>query len=126
MIWGLTASVPVWFCRRPTDMRKSFDGLSALAKNALCEDPLSGALFCFVNRRRTMMKCLYFEGDGYCVWSKRLERGTFHVRFDGADKARLDANTLKLIIDGIDPASVRRFVRYRRSDSEVNRVSYGL
>ena len=125
-MWGLTSSVPVWFYRRPTDMRKSYDGLSALAKNVLREDPLGGALFCFVNRRRTQMKCLYFEGSGYCVWGKRLERGTFHVRFDGADKVRLDANTLQLLIDGIDPTSVRRFVRYRRSETHADNVSYGL
>ena len=125
-MWGPGSSVPVWFYRRPTDMRKSFHGLSALAKNTLGEDPLSGALFCFVNRRRTLMKCLYFEGDGYCVWSKKLERGTFHVRFDGDEKARLDASTLKLIIDGIDPKSVRRYVRYRRSVNSPDNVSYGL
>lgn len=121
-MWGLNGRMAVWLYRRPTDMRKSFAGLSALAKNVLREDPLSGALFCFVNRRRTLMKCLYFAGDGYCVWSKKLERGRFQVHFSGDDKARLDAATLALLIDGIDLRSVRRHVRYRRSVEHAHRV----
>ena len=67
----------IWLCCEPTDMRKSFYGLSALVRTRLCEDPLNGALFVFVNRRKTLLKALYFESDGYCIWSKRLERGQF-------------------------------------------------
>lgn len=122
MVWGLNRQMSVWLYRRPTDMRKSFAGLSALAKNVLREDPLSGALFCFVNRRCTLMKCLYFAGDGYCVWSKKLERGRFQIRFDGDDKARLDGATLALLIDGVDLQSVRRHARYRRSDEHALRA----
>jgi len=121
-MWPPNRSMAVWFYRRPTDMRKSFDGLSTLAKQVLQEDPLSGALFVFVNRRRTQMRCLYFEGDGYCIWGKRLERGQFRVPFDGATKAALDLNTLKLIIDGIDPQSIRRFRRYSHFQPTVNLV----
>ncbi len=68
-------NVRLWLYRQPTDIRKSFDALAALVRHALDEDPLSGALFTFVNRRRTMMKVLCFEGDGYSIWSKRLGRG---------------------------------------------------
>jgi len=103
----------VWLYRRPTDMRKSYNGLSALVKQQLRDDPLNGSLYVFVNRRRTQMKCLYFEGDGYCLWSKRLEQGQFRVRFDGVDKARIELSTLKLLIDGIDVDSLRRFKRYK-------------
>jgi len=59
----------------PTDMRKSFDGLSALVKHAMGLDPLSGRLFVFINRRATQMKVLYFDRSGFCVWAKRLEAG---------------------------------------------------
>jgi len=111
-MWTPNRSVRVWLYRRATDMRKSYDGLSALVKHALNEDPLDGALYVFVNRRRTQMKCLYFEGDGYCVWSKRLEQGQFRVRFDGDDKVDMQLSTLKLLIDGIDLNSIRRFKRY--------------
>ena len=111
-MWTPDRSMRVWLYRRPTDMRKSFDGLSALVKNAMHDDPLNGALYVFVNRRKTQMKCVYFEGDGYCIWAKRLEQGQFRVRFDGDDKASVTLSTLKLLIDGIDLDSVRRFKRY--------------
>jgi hypothetical protein len=61
-------------------MRRSFDGLSALVRNHLGRDPLDGSGFLFVNRRRTQLKVLYFDGDGFCVWSKRLEQGQFAVQ----------------------------------------------
>jgi len=61
----------------PTDMRKSFDGLSALVKHAMGLDRLSGRLFVFINRRGTQMKVLYFDRSGFCVWTKRLEAGRF-------------------------------------------------
>jgi len=66
------------------------------------------------------MKCLYFEGDGYCVWSKRLEQGQFRVRWDAVGKARIDLSTLKLLVDGIDIDSIRRFKRYSHSLEAVH------
>jgi len=117
-MWTPDAALNVWLYRRPTDMRKSYAGLSALVKPQLRDDPLNGALYVFVNRRRTQMKCLYFEGDGYCLWCKRLERGQFRVRFDGEDKARVELSTLKLLIDGIDVESLRRFKRYKHRPLE--------
>ena len=88
MMWPPNRSTAVWLYRRPTDKRRSFDGLSALAKQVLEENPLSDALFVFVNRRKTQMRCLYFEGDGRCIWAKRLERGRFRVPFERAEKVR--------------------------------------
>ena len=112
-MWTPDRALNVWLYRRPTDMRKSYNGLSALVKQQLRDDPLNGALYVFVNRRRTQMKCLYFEDGGYCLWAKRLEQGQFRVRFDGVDKAHIELSTLKLLIDGIDVDSVRRFKRYK-------------
>jgi len=74
------AQVRVWLYTRPTDMRKSFDGLSALVKDKLQENPASGHLFVFINRKRTHLKVLYFDRHGYCVWAKRLEQGQFHCK----------------------------------------------
>ena len=108
-----SAGVRLWLYRQPTDMRKSFDALAALVRHALGEDPLSGALFTFVNRRRTMMKVLYFEGDGYSIWSKRLERGQFQVRWDTPQKVALDYSAWRFIVEGIDLTSMRRLKRYR-------------
>jgi transposase len=84
---SITPGRRIWLCLEPTDMRRSFDGLSAMVRNHLGENPTSGHWFVFINRRRTQMKLLAFEGDGYCVWSKRLEQGQFAgFSADGATK----------------------------------------
>jgi transposase len=111
-MWAPSRSVRVWLYRCPVDMRKSYDGLSALVKQALSENPLDGSVYVFVNRRRTQMKCLYFEGDGYCIWSKRLESGRLQVSWSEAGKSLIDMSTLRLLIDGIEPQSVKRYKRY--------------
>lgn len=105
--------VRVWLYTQPTDMRKSFDGLSALVKHSLFEDPLSGHLFVFINRKRTLVKVLYFDRSGYCVWSKRLEQGRFHFRDDPGDKAVLDWTQLKLLLEGIEMKNIDRYKRYQ-------------
>ena len=111
------SQVRIWLYGPPTDMRKSFDGLSALVRTKLAEDPLSGQLFVFVNRRRTQLKVLYFDRGGYCVWAKRLEQGRFHPHGQG-DKRRLEWTELKLILEGIDLRSIRRFKRCRHPIQE--------
>jgi transposase len=65
--------VRVHLCGQPCDMRKSYDGLQALARHAMGHDPLDGALYAFVNRRGTQAKVLYFDRSGFCIWAKRLE-----------------------------------------------------
>ncbi len=107
------AGLRIWLYRQPTDMRKSFDGLAAVVRHSLKADPLDGSLYTFVNRRRTMMKCLYFEGDGYAVWGKRLERGRFQVKWEAPEKLALDATTWRFIVEGIDLKGLRRLKRYR-------------
>jgi len=96
-------------------MRKSYDGLSVLVKQKLKEDPLSGHLFVFINRKQTQMKILYFDRTGYCIWSKRLEQGRFHYRKDQeGGKQPLDWARLKMIIEGIDTSQLRQFKRFQR------------
>jgi transposase len=89
----------IWVCERPTDMRKSFDTLAALVEGVLRQDPLSGHWFVFVNRRANRMKILVFEGDGYAIWSKRLEAGTFALP---PGRAHLSLSELGLVLDGIE------------------------
>ena len=103
----------IWLYNQPCDMRKSYDGLSALVKSRLRENPLSGELFVFINRKRTQMKILYFDRSGYCIWSKRLEQGRFQGQAGSEEKRRLEWTDLKLILEGIDLRSVRHFKRYR-------------
>ena len=107
----------IWLYAHPCDMRKSYDGLSALVKNSLQEDPLSGEWFVFINRKQTQMKILYFDRSGYCVWAKRLEQGAFHAGSGCKSKRRLEWTDLKLIIEGIDARSIRYFKRYKHPET---------
>ena len=104
--------VRIWLYTQPTDMRKSYNGLSALVKNQLQDNPLSGELFVFVNRRQNQMKILYFDRSGYCIWSKRLEQGQFVVCNDPSGKKELNWTQLKLLLDGIEIKKSRQYKRY--------------
>lgn len=99
------------------DMRKGYEGLSALASEVMKEDVRSGALFVFGNRRRTRLKILYFDGTGMWVLSKRLERGTFswpRASEPGIGKVRLRPEALAMLTDGIDLHGVKMRPWYRR------------
>jgi transposase len=72
-MFGLSAAVRVYLARESADMRKSFDGLAALASGSLGLDPLSGHLFVFLNKRRDRVKVLYWDRDGMAVWAKKNE-----------------------------------------------------
>jgi transposase len=109
---ALTAATRIYLYRGAADMRKSFDGLSGLVRTELEEDPLSGSLFVFCNRRRTMVKMLYWDVDGYAIWQKRLERGTFRVTQSSSSTAQIDRRDLALLLEGVVPARLHR--RYRR------------
>lgn len=90
----------IWLYTVATDMRKQFDGLAALAQTQLGEKAASGDGFVFINKRRTQMKVLYYHQGGYCLWSKRLERGTYQ-QVPGALKLALNGAQLQCLIDGI-------------------------
>lgn len=105
-------NVRIWLCTKPVDMRKSYDGLSALVASHLHENPLSGQLFVFINKRKTHMKILYFDNSGYCIWCKRLEQGQFNFRSTSEGKSCLNWTQLKLLLDGIKVDKMRQFKRY--------------
>lgn len=99
------------------DMRKGYEGLSALAGEVLGEDVRSGALFVFGNRRRTRLKILYFDGSGMWVMGKRLEAGTFSwPKAEGSSKVRLRAEALAMLTDGIDLRGGRMRPWYERPE----------
>lgn len=108
--------VKVFLCLVLTDMRKSIDGLAGLTSEILAQDPLSGHLFVFVGKRRDRLKVLYFDGDGYALWYKRLECGTFRLPAGAADQTSvaLSPSDLTMLLSGVDLASVKRSKRYRR------------
>jgi len=118
------SQIRIWLYTHPTDMRKSFDGLSALVKEKLSEDPLSGQLFVFINRKGNYLKALYFDCSGFALWAKRLERGRFHYRSKEAsgNKLALDVTELKLLLEGIDIGSARRYKRYRHRPGRLSPV----
>ena len=81
-------------------MRKSFDGLVALVQGVLCEDPLSGCLFVFFNRRGNYMKLVTWDRTGFCIFAKRLEHGKFRLP-SGDAKQEISEQAFNLILDGI-------------------------
>ena len=84
----LPASVRVYLCLSPCDMRRSFDGLHALVTGAMQLDAFAGHLFVFANRRKDRVKILYWDRDGFAVWAKRLEEGTYAMPFGAPTSAR--------------------------------------
>ena len=113
----LPASVRVYLCLTPCDMRKSFDSLQALVREHLELDAFAGHLFVFSSRRKDRVKILYWDRDGFAVWSKRLEEGTYAVAFeDGAERRReITAQELGALLSGIDLSTAKRRKRYRRA-----------
>jgi transposase len=112
---SLPAKVRVFLCTRATDMRKSFDGLHGLVLEVLRQDPQSGDLFVFLNRRRDRVKILLWEGDGLAIWYKRLESGTFALPSGSGDSLALSSAQLALLLGGIDLKQTRPRKRYRRA-----------
>jgi transposase len=118
----LPPSVRVFLCLQPTDMRRSFDGLCAMVQQLLREDPFSGHLFVFVNKRRDRVKLLHWANDGFCIWYKRLEEGTFSPIVpdalsgddDTCEGVQIKASDLAMLLDGVDLSSVKRSRRYQR------------
>src|SRR5258708_38206852 len=98
---------------RALHTRKSFDGLQALTRNAMGQDPLSGSMYVFVNRRGGQMRVLYFDRSGFCVWAKRLEAGKFIGDWRAVRTREMNWTELKLLIDGIEPGRQRK--RYRHA-----------
>jgi transposase len=116
----LPASVRVYLATSPCDMRRSFDGLHALVNGVLRMDAFTWHLFVFANRRRDRIKILYWDRDGFAVWAKRLEEGTYAMPFaEGAEVRReITAQELGALLSGIDLSAAKRRKRYRRKATE--------
>jgi transposase len=117
----LPASVRVYLCASACDMRKSFDGLHALVTQSMELDAFAGHLFVFANRRRDRIKILYWDRDGFAVWAKRLEEGTYVMPFgESAEKrCEISAAELAALLSGIDLSQAKRRKRYRRGIAEA-------
>ena len=113
----LPASVRVYLCLTACDMRKSFDGLHQLVRDHLQLDAFAGHLFVFTSRRRDRLKILYWDRDGFAVWSKRLEEGTYAMPLSGSageQRREITAQELGALLSGIDLSQAQRRKRYQR------------
>jgi len=111
---SLPPSVRIFLCLESTDMRRSFDGLSRMVEDILRQDPFSGHLFVFRNRRGDRLKILYWDRDGFALWYKRLEKGTFPFPSKEGASLAISAADLTLILEGINIVGLRRQKRYKK------------
>ena len=111
------ASVRVYLCLSPCDMRRSFDGLRALVRDHLQLDPFAGHLYLFANKRRDRLKILYWDRDGFAIWAKRLEAGSYAIPCGepGSSRFEISVEELGALLSGIDVSSATRRKRYRRA-----------
>jgi transposase len=105
---GLPAGVRVWLASGRTDMRKGFDGLALLVQQALKHDPHGGQLFVFRGRRGDLIKVIWHDGQGACLFSKRLERGRFIWPATDGGAVTITAAQLGYLLEGIDWRAPRR------------------
>jgi transposase len=111
----LPSTVRIYVATEPVDLRRGFDGLAAATREIIRENPLSGHLFVFINRRRNRLKILLWERSGYLLLYKRLERGCFqlpHARVAGQRHLEMEASDLTLMMEGIDLRGARRRRRW--------------
>ena len=110
-MFGLTAGNRIYLYRGVCDMRKSFDGLCGIIRCELGADPLCGSLFVFLNKRRNMVKLLYWDRDGLALWYKRLERGRFIVP-PGSLGDHIERRDLLMLLEGIEPKKIhKRYIK---------------
>jgi transposase len=110
------SNLRIFVSSQPADMRKSFDGLSCIVRQFLSQDPTSGQVFVFFNKRRDQVKALWWDLTGYAIWYKRLEAGCFHP---GSNQGVISHVELSLILEGIEIKQARRFRRFHLRESIV-------
>ncbi len=111
----VSSQTRIYLAIASVDMRKGFDGLCGLVTDTLAQDPLSGALFLFINRRRDRLKVLYWDGDGLAIWYRRLEQGTFQIPLvgEGTASVAMQSEEFTMLLRGIDFSNVTRRKRFQ-------------
>lgn len=107
----IVSDVGFYLCTQSTDMRKGFDALAELARQVHTRDVFCGSLFIFISRRRDRLKILYWDKDGFALWYKRLEEGTFRLPKYGGHGVSIKASELAMLLDGVDLRSLKRTKR---------------
>jgi len=124
---SIPVNLKIYAALDPVDMRKSFDALHAIVESTIQQDPFSGHLFLFRNRRRDHLKLMWWDRDGFTIYYRRLERGVFQFPSDlkppqpepGVRQATIDADELLLLLRGIELSSVTRRKRYARPEPQA-------
>jgi transposase len=124
----LPPSVKIHIAVEPCDMRKQFDGLVVLVEQVLRQEARSGHLFVFLNKRGTHVRVIFWDRNGYCLVSKRLERGTFRVPWDAGEigernDVEVEAAELALILEGIDLRGAKRRARWKPTATASSALS---
>jgi transposase len=112
---SLPPSVRIFVATQPVDGRKGVDSLAAIVRSVFEHDPLTGHLYVFFSKRRDRVRVIYWDRNGFAMWTKRLEKGRFHAPVDADGKlavAAMEASDLALILEGIDLAGARRRARW--------------
>ncbi|WP_027470457.1 IS66 family insertion sequence element accessory protein TnpB [Saccharicrinis fermentans] len=114
---GLSANLQYYLCCKPVDMRNGFDGLAGIVRNILKQDPVSGSVFIFINRTGTHIKLLFWDGDGFALFYKRLERGRYFL--EDQDKTTplrlITREELMMILEGLSFKNLKRKKRFKIS-----------
>ena len=113
------ATVRIYLAPGATDMRKQFDGLMGLVRQVLSEDPLSGHLFGFCNRRRDLVKFLLWNRGGFWMYCRRLETGTFDWPREGQERVEMTSHELTALLEGLDMSSARWLRRFEPNAQRV-------
>ncbi len=110
---GLSANLRYFLCCSAIDMRNGFDGLSGIVRNHLKKDPISGDVFIFLNKTRTHIKLLYWDGDGFALFYKRLERGRYAFTPHNEPSKPMKREELLMLLEGLSFEGMRRKKRYK-------------
>lgn len=114
MIVSFSKNLRYYVYRHATDMRKGFDSLCGLVNREFLMSPISGDVYIFLNHRRNRIKVLHWQGDGFAIFYKRLEKGTYEIplKKTSQNNIEIEAQTLQLILDGITLSSVKKRARF--------------
>lgn len=111
---GFSSNLRYFACCTPVDMRNGFDGLAGIVRNYLKKDPVSGAVFIFLNKSRTHIKLLYWDGDGFAMFYKRLERGRYTLPTHNAPSKELKREELMMLLEGLSFAGMKKKKRFKK------------
>jgi transposase len=112
---GLSSNLRYFVCTNTIDIRNGFDGLAGIVRNSLQKDPISGDIFVFINKTRTHIKLLYWDGDGFALYYKRLEKGRYALPVHHDLSKELKRKELLMLLEGLSFSEMKHKKRYKYS-----------